>query len=99
MEVRNRDLTYHTRDGAFTERRSLKTLESQLQAQGFQRCSGSFLVNLAWCSGLSKDEVLVDGARLRISRGMRQEFLARLSEFLPNRPFGSNENTEGGERG
>ena len=80
IEVMNRDLTYHTTQGNLMERKSLKVLEKELRDFGFQRCSASYLVNLRWCTGLNGDELTVAGDKLRISRGMRQEFLSRLSE-------------------
>ena len=82
IEVMNRDLTYHTVEGPITERRALKTLEKDLAGQGFHRCSASFLVNLKWCAGLSGDTVTVAGEKLKISRGMRQEFLSHLKEVF-----------------
>ncbi len=82
IEVLNRDLTYHTVDGQITERRALKSLEKELAEQGFHRCSASFLVNLRWCTGLNGDTVTVAGEELKISRGMRQEFLSHLREVF-----------------
>lgn len=80
IEVINRDLTYHTVDGQITERRALKTLEKELTGKGFHRCSASFLVNLKWCQGLSGNTVTVAGIELKISRGMRAEFLSHLKD-------------------
>ena len=82
IEVMNRDLTYHTSDGQITERRALKTLEKELAGQGFHRCSASFLVNLKWCQGGAGDTVTVAGEELKISRGMRAEFLSHLKEVF-----------------
>ena len=94
IEVMNRDLTYHTVEGQITERRALKTLEKELSEQGFHRCSASFLVNLRWCTGLSGDTVTVAGEELKISRGMRQEFLSHLREV-----FGTVSAAAGNEEG
>lgn len=89
IEVMNRDLTYHTVDGQITERRALKTLEKELAGQGFRRCSASYLVNLKWCQGLMGDTVTVAGEELKISRGMRAEFLSHLKEVFG--PVGGND--------
>ena len=86
IEVMNRDLTYHTAEGRITERRALKSLEKELAGQGFHRCSASYLVNLKWCTGLSGDTVCVAGEELRISRGMRAEFLSHLNEVFSLKP-------------
>ena len=62
------------------------SLEKELAGQGFHRCSASYLVNLKWCTGLSGDMVCVAGEELRISRGMRAEFLSHLNEVFSLKP-------------
>ncbi len=86
IEVMNRDLTYHTVKGKITERRALKSLEKELAGHGFHRCSASFLVNLRWCTGIRGDTVTVAGDELKISRGMKAEFLSHLDEVFSPAP-------------
>ena len=39
-------------------------------------------MNLRWCREISGDEVTVDRTRLKISRGMKKDFVTRLSDAL-----------------
>lgn len=83
VEIRNKDLTYHTESGVYTVRsESLKTLEKQLEQYGFARCSASYLVNLKKCKELYADSVVVGGDEIKISRSLKKEFVTRLSEEL-----------------
>ena len=79
----DKQLTDHTTKGEYSARgQGLKKLESELSGHGFGRCSSSYLVNLRWCREGTGDEVVVDGERLKISRGMKKEFVTRLADVL-----------------
>lgn len=83
IEVRDKQLTYHTVRGEYETRSvGLKKLEEKLSGYGFCRCSGSYLVNLKWCRALMKNEVLVGPDLLPIGRTMRADFIQRLSESM-----------------
>ena len=83
IEVMNKQLTYHTTKGNFEARGAgLKKLAADLCKSGFGRCSSSYLVNLKWCEEIRGDAVSVGGEWLKISRGMKREFVTRLSESL-----------------
>ena len=83
IEVMDKELTYHTGQGAYRCRSvGLKKLEEELAPCGFCRCSSSFLVNLRWCRELREAEVNVAGDLLPVSRGMKQKFVTRLSEHM-----------------
>ena len=83
IEVMDKELTYHTARGTFCSRSiGLKKLEEDLGPCGFCRCASSYLVNLKWCRELRETEVVVAGDVLRISRGMKANFVTRLSEQM-----------------
>lgn len=83
IESDGHTLIYHTIDGNFSVRgQPVKLLEQQLTGVGFVRSNNSFLVNLRHCREINGDDVIVGGDTLKISRGKKQEFLARFSEFL-----------------
>lgn len=83
IESDGHNLTYHTVDGNFSVRsQPIKTLEQQLSGAGFARCNNSFLVNLRHCREINGDDVTVGGDVLKISRGKKQEFLAKFAGFL-----------------
>ncbi|MDE5721377.1 MAG: LytTR family DNA-binding domain-containing protein [Clostridia bacterium] len=81
IEVMNKELTYHTRKGNYSTRSfGLRKLEQKLSDNGFCRCSSSYLVNLKWCRELHGNEITVGNDILKISRGMKTDFVTRLSE-------------------
>lgn len=83
IEIMDKRVTYHTVKGDYEARGpGLKKIEDELASQGFCRCSSSYLVNLRWCREVSGDEVTVDRTRLKISRGMKKDFVTRLSDAL-----------------
>ena len=79
IEVRNKDMTYHTRQGNYTVRSDgLKKLEAQLKDAGFMRCSSSYLINLKWCNGFNGDYIYVAGDEIKISRRQKKECINAL---------------------
>ncbi len=75
-------LTYHTLDGDYRVRGSLSQAEAELPTSLFARCGGSFLVNLRHVKGIEKQDVLVGGERVKLSRGKRLEFMEKFSRYL-----------------
>ena len=82
IEVMNHTLLYHTAQGVFPVRGSIRSVEERLSAYDFARCSNSFLVNLRRVTELRGNDILVDGTSIPIGRTKRREFLARLTEFF-----------------
>lgn len=84
---------FHTEKGEFetTKRRSLSKLEKSLSSQGFARCNSSFLLNLRRCTSLSHDSIFMNELEFKISRGMRRNFITRLSESFKIGELGAKE--------
>lgn len=86
IEILNHILTYHTVDGKVSIRgESLSKLEKKFYAEGFARCSSSYLVNLEKCSEINSETIKVGKEELRLTRGMRENFIARFAEVCANR--------------
>ena len=60
---------------------TLGKFEEELKAANFVRCNTSFLVNLKYVQTVRKDEVVVGGDTLPISRSRRKEFLEALAQY------------------
>ncbi len=63
-------------------RGTLKEAAAELKEFGFLQCSSSYLVNPEFISSVQGNELLVDGARLPISRGRKKEVLEKLADFI-----------------
>ena len=81
VEVAAHDLLFHTGGEAIRQWGTLSSYEAMLSGAHFARPSASFLVNLKYVRGVRKDEVLVDGDYLPISRSKRRDFLAALAQY------------------
>lgn len=84
IETMGHEVTWHTEEGDFSISRgaSLKSMESTLPKASFARCNSSYLVNLYWCTELKGDVVKVKDAYIKISRGLKKEFVTKLSEYM-----------------
>ena len=83
VEVIKHDLSFHTVNGVFTERCSLKEVESRLSKSHFSRPNYCYLVNLRYVVAIEKfDVILSTGDALQISRNRKKEFIDDFSRFL-----------------
>lgn len=81
IEVSAHDLLFHTSGGTIKLWGTLSKYEKLLRAAHFARPSTSFLVNLKYVRQVKKDEVLLSGQSIPISRSKRMEFLAALAQY------------------
>ena len=82
VEVDGHYLLYHTKHGEFCQKASLKDLEQQLEGLSFKRCNNCYLVNLKYVNGVEKEEVILQGEHLKISRPRKKEFLQALANYM-----------------
>lgn len=75
-------LTYHTLRQTYRVRQTLSEAEKSLEKGQFARCNASYLVNLHYVESIEKENVVVAGVSLKISRGKRAEFLNHFNRFL-----------------
>ncbi len=74
IDVYNHSLVYHTIDGDITRTGSytLSELERELSADGFVRCSQSYLVNLRYADGIEGNMLKILDTKIPISRNRRK---------------------------
>ena len=82
IETDGHDLIFHTADGNYRTRSTMKEMEEKLSGHFFARPSVSYLVNLAHVSGISGDMVNIEGEKLPISRQRRKDFIAALTDYV-----------------
>lgn len=81
IEVRGRNLNYHTAAGVLATAGSMKSLQSALSDHGFVRCANSYLVNQRHIATVAGDAVtLANGVELPIGRAYRKDFLEALAK-------------------
>ena len=83
VEILKHDLTYHTSNGSYTERGTLKGAEALLRNACFVRLSNCYLVNMRHITGVDKFTLMLDsGETLQISRSRKKEFADTFSRYL-----------------
>ena len=82
VEVQNRMLHYHTKEGEFVVRASLQSAETMLPSNVFAKCNHWYLVNLMHVTEVRKNVAVVGPYELEISRRNRAGFLKALTEYM-----------------
>lgn len=82
IEVRNHRLIYHTEEGDYDVRGTLKKLEENLIPQHFLRCNNCYLVNLRHITSVQDGTVTVGNDILPISRPKKKNFMDKFTEYL-----------------
>lgn len=76
-------LTYHTKQGAYeSTSNSIHKIEEKLGSDHFFRCNKSYLVNLAHVKEIKEGCVLVNGTKIVISRGRKNDLLKALAHYM-----------------
>lgn len=74
-------LYYHTASESFKVRGKLSEAEEHLRPYHFAKASESYLVNLAHLKSVEDGDIIVDTARLPISRRCRSTFLSAFTRY------------------
>lgn len=82
MESQGHNVIYHTDEGDYLERNTLKNLEQKLEGRPFSRCNNCYLVNLARVERVDQNQVIVSGQALQISRPKRKSFMEALAAYV-----------------
>lgn len=75
IEVNIHDIYYHCKNGVYQARGVLKEVERQIHSDKFVYCSNCYLVNLDFVDSIAKNDVLVGGDTLKISKSKKKEFI------------------------
>lgn len=82
VESQGHNIIYHTEEGIFRNRDSLKNVEQKLKGRKFSRCNNCYLVNLAYVEKVDKNIVTVSGEELQISRPKKKGFMEDLAAYV-----------------
>lgn len=82
VEVQNRVLSYHTKEGVFSMRGTMQSVEQMLLPYAFAKCNHWYIVNLKHVSEVKKTTVIVAGHELDVSRRNRTAFLKALTAYV-----------------
>ncbi|MBO4989983.1 MAG: response regulator transcription factor [Clostridia bacterium] len=77
IDVQGRHVTYHTKEGNFTENGHLNEVEQNL-SDSFRYCNRWCIVNLSFVTAVGDGTLTVAGEEISLSRGRRDEILSAL---------------------
>ena len=81
VESNFHDLTYHTINGNYETRNTLKSIEDDLSKYNFIRVNNSFLVNMAFIERIEGENIFIDKHTIQISRSKKRDVLAAIGVF------------------
>ena len=82
VEVRDHDLYYHTTEGRFSQRGTMKETEEALADEAFFRCNKGYLINLNYVNGFEGGNVLVGDEKVQVSRARKKDLLDALNNHI-----------------
>lgn len=85
LEIQNHSLIFHLEGEELKTWGSLKNIAEQLENQGFAYCNRCYLVNLRYVTGIVKNDCLVGGDVLAVSKYKRRDFMAELARFYSHK--------------
>ena len=81
VEVQQHHCVFHTKQGAFRQYQTMKSVESQLGAYGFVRCNNYLLVNLAYVKKIDGMTAHIGDTTLSISYPRKKQFCDSFEKF------------------
>lgn len=85
VESQKHYLTFHTVNGEYRSRGSLRGLAGELPEESFAPCHASYLVNLEYVERIEPQQVTVHGEVLPVSRSCRSGLLDAFARYLGGR--------------
>ncbi len=81
IEIQNHSLIFHMQDEEFKTWGALKNIAEQLDGDDFAYCHRCYLINLRYVTGVLKNDCLLGGEAIAISKYKRKEFMSELARF------------------
>jgi DNA-binding LytR/AlgR family response regulator len=82
VEIQNRMLHYHTKEGEVVVRGTMQSAEESLKDYHFTKCNHWYLVNLKYVSEIQEQLVFVADDKLEISRRNKTAFTKAVTDYF-----------------
>ena len=82
IEVIDHKLIIHTKNEDYSLRDSLDNYIDKLKDYNFSLCNRCYLVNLKYVNKINKEDCIVGGDIIKISRRKKSEFLLAVAQYI-----------------
>jgi DNA-binding LytR/AlgR family response regulator len=82
IEVENHDLIFHTTEGVYMTKGSMRDVENRIDSEAFFRCNKCFLINLEYVESFQNNDVVVGPDVVQVSRARKKELLDMLNNYM-----------------
>ncbi len=83
IEKERDNLVFHTKDGSFKERGSIKAMKEELKGFSFAECTAGCLVNLRYVKQVDKDMICLETEdKLPLSRRLKRQFSMEYINYM-----------------
>ncbi|MBP3900522.1 MAG: response regulator transcription factor [Blautia sp.] len=82
VEVQDHLLIYHTVNGNYIAKGTMRDLESMFDPEQFFRCNRCYIVNLAYVDNYQGSDLVIHGDRVQISRSRKKQFLDAMNVYI-----------------
>lgn len=82
VEIDNRILYFHTKEGEYSMRGTMQSAEQMLRKYHFVKCNHWYLVNLKFVTEIRDNIVVVAGNQLEISRRNKTTFIRAVTDYI-----------------
>ena len=82
IEMYGRKLRIHRSEGILEINSSLRYFEELLSEASFFRCHNAFLVNMVYVSAIEKNDAIIKGEKIPVSRQRKKEFVQAFTRYL-----------------
>ena len=82
IDVYNHRVFFHTTNNTYDMRGALQEVEKKLPQNQFIKCNSGIIVNLKYVNKINKEDCMVGGDIIKISRRKRSEFLLAVAQYI-----------------
>jgi DNA-binding LytR/AlgR family response regulator len=81
-EVQDHNMIFHTVNGNYTTKRSMRDVEEVLKEENFFRCNKCYLINLEYVCSILNNDVVVGNDTVQVSRSRKKALMDALNDYM-----------------
>ena len=82
IEVAKKELTIYAKENSYKTKSSMDKVEKELEKFDFYRCHKSYLVNMKYIETIDKNEIIINGNKIPVSKHRISDFKKKFTLLL-----------------